>query len=59
MTPPTEEQIKKQQEKSEKCEHYFILSHIADEVNPFRKVGYAICHKCGEIRKQEIIKQEI
>lgn len=50
--------MSKYEEKNKKCNHDFELSQIAiestEENMVYHKVGYAVCRKCGEIRKQDI-----
>ena len=48
----------KSQESQENCNHYFEIGQIAVEATAenyvYHKVGYAICRKCGEIKKQDV-----
>lgn len=38
------------------CNHYFELSQITTEATQenyvYHRVGYSVCRKCGEIRRQ-------
>ena len=42
----------------DKCDHNFELSRITTESTAdnmfYHQVGYAVCTKCGEIRKQNV-----
>lgn len=46
--------------KNELNEHDFFLSSIVSENDPsttsafYKQIGYVVCRKCGEIRKQEV-----
>ena len=58
MTQPERDQEFLPREKEPYCNHYFEVGQIVMEANPenpvYHRVGYAICHKCGEMRKQDI-----
>ena len=45
-------------EKEEICNHHFEIGRIATEATDgniiYHQVGYAVCVKCGEIRKMDV-----
>ena len=40
------------------CNHHFEIGQIVEEATAenyiYHKVGYSVCRKCGEIRKQDV-----
>lgn len=47
-----------QNQEQKECQHQFEISQITTEATSnnyvYHKVGYSVCRKCGEIRKQDI-----